>query len=458
MPDSRNIKILVCDDDETLCYLLKEQLLEEGFSVDTVYDGKFAIENLRKKNYDILLLDLQMKEVSGEEVLKFARDYDPTLSVIMMTAKTETRIAIEMIKLGAYDFIPKPYDFDDLLLTINRAIDLKQLLVENKILSTKVVKRTQNKIIGESAELQRTLSLAVKSAASESNILIEGETGTGKELFAEYIHRYSNRKDKPFVIINCASLPDQLIESELFGYEKGAFTDAKATKQGLVEIAHGGTLFLDEIGEMSLSLQPKLLRFLENGEYRRIGGVTSLTSNVRVIGATNKNLLDEAEKRNFRRDLLFRLNIITIRIPPLRDRRSDIIRLANYFIESNSPVRSPKRLSVEAENALLNYSFPGNVRELEHIIERAIIFAEGDIIEAADLNLPIKYEEIGAPAAHHEYALADGAVTMDEVEKAHILKILIRNNWSREKTAAMLEISQKTLYSKIKKYNLKKND
>jgi DNA-binding NtrC family response regulator len=457
MPESRNIKILVCDDDETLCYLLKEQLLEEGFSVETVYDGKYAIENLRRKSYDVLLLDLQMKEVSGEEVLKFARDYDPTMSVIMMTAKTETRIAIEMIKLGAYDFIPKPYDFDDLLLTINRAIDLKHLVVENKVLSNKVTKKIQGKIVGESPELQRTLNLAIKSAASGSNILIEGETGTGKELFAEYIHRRSNRKDKPFVIINCASLPDQLIESELFGYEKGAFTDAKSTKQGLVEIAHGGTLFLDEIGEMSLSLQPKLLRFLENGEYRRIGGVASLTSNVRVIGATNKNLLDEAEKKNFRRDLLFRLNIITIRIPPLRDRRSDIIRLANYFLQSNSPVRSPKRLSVEAENALLNYSFPGNVRELEHIIERAIIFAEGEIIDVEDLNLPLRLEEIKGGALKDETVFDDGFIKMDDVERAHILKILNRNSWNREKTALMLEISQKTLYTKIKKYNLRKN-
>lgn len=458
MQSGRNIKILVCDDDETLCYLLKEQLLEEGFSVETVYDGKFAIENLRRKSYDILLLDLQMKEVSGDEVLKFARDYDPTLSVIMMTAKSETRIAIEMIKLGAYDFIPKPYDFEELLLTINRAIDLKHLVVENKILSNKVTKKTQSKIIGESPELQRTLNLALKSAASDSNILIEGETGTGKELFAEYIHRNSTRKDKPFVIINCASLPDQLIESELFGYEKGAFTDAKATKQGLVEIAHGGTLFLDEIGEMSLSLQPKLLRFLENGEYRRIGGVSSLNSNVRVIGATNKNLLDEAEKKNFRRDLLFRLNIITIRIPSLNNRTSDIIRLSNYFLESNSPVRSPKKLSVEAENALLNYHFPGNVRELEHIIERAIIFAEGELIEVEDLNLPINVGELKGSFSVQDSIPEYSLVKMEDVEKHHILKILIKNAWNRETTAFQLGISPKTLYSKIKKYKLKKNE
>lgn len=458
MKNDRNIKILVCDDDETLCYLLKEQLLEEGFFVETVYDGKYAIENLRKKNYDVLLLDLQMKDISGDEVLKFARDYDPTMNVIMMTAKSETRVAIEMIKLGAYDFIPKPYDFDDLLLTINRAVELKQLVVENKVLSNKVTKKTQGKIVGESPELQRTLNFAVKSAASESNILIEGETGTGKELFAEYIHRHSQRKDKPFVIINCASLPDQLIESELFGYEKGAFTDAKSTKQGLVEIAHGGTLFLDEIGEMSLSLQPKLLRFLENGEYRRIGGVANLTSNVRVIGATNKNLIEEAERKTFRRDLLFRLNIITIRIPSLRNRRSDIIRLANFFLENNSPVRSPKKLSVEAENALLNYNFPGNVRELEHLIERAIIFAENDSIEVEDLNLPVNVAENKGVEREQEIFAYGGLIKMDDVEKVHIKKILELNSWNREKTSFQLDISQKTLYTKIKKYQLKKDE
>src|SRR5690606_23925074 len=276
---SKNSKILVCDDDETLCYLLKEQLLEEGFSVDTVYDGGAAIEAIKSKNYDALLLDLNLREVQGEGVLKFIADYNSSIQVIILTAQTEIRKAIECIKLGAYDFITKPYNFDELVLTIQRALEHKNLLVKTTILTDQVNKKHSTKIIGNSVGLQRAINLANKSAMSDSNILIEGETGTGKELFAEYIHKHSNRHENPFVVINCASLPDQLIESELFGHEKGAFTDAKSTKQGLVEIAHGGTLFLDEIGELSLALQPKLLRFLENGEYRRIGGVTNLTSN-----------------------------------------------------------------------------------------------------------------------------------------------------------------------------------
>src|SRR4030067_113853 len=377
---SKNAKILVCDDDETLCYLLKEQLLEEGFGVDAVYDGSFAIDAVKKKHYDVLLLDLNMKETSGEEVLKFVSEFNTSLQVVILTAQSEIRKAIDCIKMGAYDFITKPYNFDELVLAVNRAIEHKDLLVKTTILSNQINKKSASNIIGESLELHRVINLANKAAMSDSNILVEGETGTGKELLAEYIHKHSAREDKPFVVINCASLPDQLIESELFGHEKGAFTDAKNTKQGLVEIAHGGALFFDEIGEVSLALQPKLLRFLENGEYRRIGGVTNLNSNVRVIGATNRNLLEEADKKEFRKDLLFRLNVITLTIPPLRDRKEDVLLLANYFLKEKSPIRSPKSLSQESEDILLNYNFTGNIRELDHIIERAIIFADGEHI------------------------------------------------------------------------------
>jgi two-component system, NtrC family, response regulator AtoC len=451
----KNAKILVCDDDETLCYLLKEQLLEEGFIVDTVYDGSLAIEAIKGKNYDILLLDLNMGEVSGEDVLKFVNDYTSSLQVIVLTAQSDVKKAIECIKMGAYDFINKPYNFDELLVTINRALEHKELLVKTTILASQVNKKLSNSIIGESPELQKIINLANKSALSDSNILIEGETGTGKELFADYIHRHSARSDKPFVVINCASLPDQLIESELFGHEKGAFTDAKSTKQGLVEIAHGGTLFLDEIGELSLSLQPKLLRFLENGEYRRIGGVTNLTSNVRVIGATNRNLLEEADNKKFRRDLLFRLNVITLTIPPMRERKGDVLLLARHFLETKSPIRSPKKLSSEAEEALLKYGFPGNVRELDHIIERAMIFAEGDTIHVEDLNLPADVTENIEEVEDKLHQKIEEVLSMDEVEKKHIAHALRLNKWDRTQTASQLGISPKTLYTKIKKYQIK---
>jgi len=450
---SKNSKILVCDDDETLCYLLKEQLLEEDFAVDAVYDGNDAIDSIKKKHYDILLLDLNMKETSGEEVLRFVSDYSTSLQVVILSAQSEIKKAIECIKMGAYDFITKPYNFDELVITINRAIEHKDLLVKTTILSNQVNKQATSNIIGDSTELQRIMSLANKAAMSDSNILIEGETGTGKELMAEYIHKHSARDDKPFVVINCASLPDQLIESELFGHEKGAFTDAKSAKQGLVEIAHGGTLFLDEIGELSLTLQPKLLRFLENGEYRRIGGVTTLTSNVRVIGATNRNLIEEADNKKFRKDLLFRLNVITLTIPPLRERRDDILLLANHFIKEKTPIRAPKHLSNEAEELLMGYSFNGNIRELDHIIERAIIFAEGEIIYPEDLNLPQSYQV--QPRMHSEIEHSEEILSMEELERWHIKKVLDKNRWDRTQTANQLGISPKTLYTKIKKYELK---
>lgn len=444
----RNQRILIADDDETLCYLLKEELINEGFLVDISYDGQAAIDKIKYNNYDLLLLDLEMREVSGEDVLEFIGEHYPTLIVIILTAKSEMRTAIESIKSGAYDFITKPYEFGQLLITIERALEHKKLLVKNKVYESTTSQKDKN-IIGESKEILKILQLAEKAARSDSNILLEGETGTGKELFSEFLHNKSLRSDKPFVAINCASLPDQLIESELFGYEKGAFTDAKTSKQGLVEIANGGTLFLDEISEMSLSLQPKLLRFLENGEFRRVGGITNLSSNVRIIAATNRNLLEEAERKIFRRDLLFRLNVITFTIPPLRNRGTDILLLAEYFLKKKAGVRKPKQLSDEAKKALLSYSFPGNVRELHHTIERSIIFSESDLIKVEDLNLPRKYIEKSDGFLDNNGVM----VPLEETEKNHIISALEHFNWNREETARALGISQKTLYSKIKKYN-----
>lgn len=444
-------QILITDDDQTLCYLLKEELVQEGYSVDICFDGKFAIENMKKKTYDLLLLDLEMTEVHGEEVLVHANEHHPSTVVIVLTAKTDIRTAIDCIRKGAYDFISKPYEFGQLCVIIERALEHKKLLVKTTILSSKLDKSIPNTIIGESKSLRDVIGLADRAAKSDSNILLEGETGTGKELFAEFIHKHSNRNDQPMVAINCASLPDQLMESELFGYEKGAFTDAKTSKQGLVEFANGGTLFLDEIGELSLTLQPKLLRFLEKGEFRRVGGVNNLLSDVRVIGATNKNLMEEAEKKNFRRDLLFRLNVITLTIPALRDRGRDSIILANYFLQKKSPVRNVKLLSKESETALLNYKFPGNVRELEHSIERALIFSETEDITPKDLNLPQ-----GNLSEHDEsYDQEGNLISLENVEKTHIRKALDAYSWNRENSAKALGIAQKTLYSKIKKYNLK---
>ncbi len=448
--NTEDSKILIADDDEALCYLLKEELVTDGFAVDIVYDGKDAIESLKLKNYDLLLLDLEMKEISGEEVLKYVKDEQPYTQVIILTAKSEIRTAIKCIQQGAYDFIPKPYEFGHLRVTIKRAIEHRKLLLENQILSSKVNQVKHTKIIGNSETIKKVTGLAERAAKSDSNILLQGETGTGKELFAEYIHRQSQRNNKPFVAINCASLPDQLIESELFGYEKGAFTDAKQKKQGLVEIADGGTLFLDEIGELSLTLQPKLLRFLEKGEFRRIGGIANLKSNVKIIGATNKNLMEEAEKGSFRRDLLFRLNVITLTVPPLRERNNDILVLANYFIEKKSHYNSQKKLSSEAEKTLIAYTFPGNVRELEHIIERSLIFSDSQEIKVSDLGLPTEIS-----SSNNNFSLEPNLMSIEELESKLIKNTLDHFNWNRESSARSLGMSQKTLYSKIRKYQIK---
>jgi DNA-binding NtrC family response regulator len=448
----KNFNILICDDDEIIGYLVKELLVEEGYNADIVYDGNEAISAIRQKNYDLLILDLNLKTLRGEEVLKFVKDYDKTIEVIILSAETELKLAVQCVKQGAFDFIQKLYYTDELIPTVNRALYQKNLLQKTEILQKELDKISPIEIIGKSDSIIKLLSLAQRAAQSDSNILIEGETGTGKELLAKFIHKNSNRKNNSYVTINCASLPDQLLESELFGYEKGAFTDAKSTKRGLVEISNRGTLFLDEIGELSLSIQPKLLRFLENGEYRRIGGITNLKSDVRIICATNRNLMEEAEKKNFRKDLLFRLNVITLNIPPLRERKEDITLLVDHFLNIKSKSKVKKTLSDEALKVLMDYSFPGNVRELEHIIERAVIFSENNIIKADDIVIPRNATKQKFINSSEE--IPDYVTTLEDLEKWYIQKILYQNNLDRTKTAQQLGISIKTLYNKIKTYHL----
>jgi two-component system NtrC family response regulator len=449
-------RVLLADDDEAFCYTLREQLTEKGFSVDSAPTLRLINQSLNSAQYDLVLLDLGMPEKSGIEILQDIKANYPSVEVVILTGHNDAKQAVECMRIGAADYILKPYMIEELLVIIERIMEHKDLVIKNEVLEKRSDEKYHNKIIGESDLIKRLIAFAEKAARSESNVLIEGETGTGKELMAEFIHRKSPRAHKPFVVVNCASLPDQLIESELFGYEKGAFTDAKAAKQGLVEIANGGTLFLDEIGELSMAIQPKLLRFLENGDFRRIGGLTNLNSNVRVIGATNRNLIHEAEQKNFRQDLLFRLNVITLSIPALHERKEDIIILAEHFIKLKSPVRSPKSLSQDAVDALYNYHFPGNIRELEHIIERAIIFSEGNIIRASNLFLPSYTTGKSQVTVQNEFGLsAQELVSMEEVEKAHITKVLEANNWEQNKSAQVLGISLKTLYNKIKKYNLR---
>jgi DNA-binding NtrC family response regulator len=463
MPRKHNL--LIVDDEESLRTLLEGELGESGeFAVDTAADGGQAINQIQAKVYDVILLDIRMPRVSGLEVLTFVQEYSPTTQVIILTNYADVKTAIQTIKLGAYDFLAKPYDIDELFNTIHRAIERRQLFIDNKLMKNELTRRAGNfELIGRSPGFLKLVESATRFADSDSFVLIQGASGTGKELIAHLIHRKSPRSDRPFVAVNCASIPDTLLESELFGHEKGAFTNAYATKQGLVEVANGGTLFLDEVGDISPAIQPKLLRFLETGEFRRVGGTNLLSVDVRVVTATNKDLRAEVAAGRFREDLLYRLNVVTLRMPTLRERSEDIPILADYFLVRKAKSKTPKKLSEGALRVLLAYDWPGNVRELEHILEGAVLLSSGDTISEADLShhlirgertsmAPVSPDQ-GAPAG-------DGGspLSLDELERQHIERVLKQYQFSRTRTADALGISKKTLYLKIKRYGMKVAD
>jgi DNA-binding NtrC family response regulator len=449
---SRSYNLLIVDDEEPLRVILESELGDtEEFAIDTAADGAQAINLIQGKVFDVLLLDIRMPRVSGIDVLAFVRDYSPTTQVIILTNYADVRTAIETIKLGAYDFIAKPYDFDELLNTIHRAIERRQLYIDNKLMKSELTRKAGSlELVGRSPVFLRLIDSATRFAASDSFILIQGASGTGKELIAGLIHRRSPRNARPFVTLNCASLPDSLLESELFGHEKGAFTNAYENKQGLVEVANGGTLFLDEVGDISPAIQPKLLRFLETGDFRRVGGTHQLSVDVRVVSATNKDLREEVGAGRFREDLLYRLNVITLQMPVLKDRREDIPLLAEHFLARKSRARSPKQISPAALALLGDYPWPGNVRELEHVIEGLVLLSPGECIEESDLATYFGRPDRPAPAP--ETALTSGAMTLQEMERVHIQRTLELHGYSRMKTAEALGISKKTLYLKIKQY------
>jgi DNA-binding NtrC family response regulator len=460
---AKKYHILIVDDEESITFLLQTELEEfPEYHVDTALSGSEAINLVQSKPYDVVLLDIKMPRVSGLEVLKFIAEHSPTTQVIMLTNVVDIKTAVETVKMGAYDFVSKPYDRDQLLATVQRALERRQLVIEKE-----VMKRELNRlggaveIVGQSKVFRETLDHARKVAGSEAFVLIEGASGTGKELIAHLLHQESSRRDRPFVAVNCASIPDQLLESELFGHEKGAFTNAYVTKQGLVEVANGGTLFLDEVGDISPMTQPKLLRFLETGEFRRVGGTVSMRVDVRVISATNKNLQNEVKARRFREDLLYRLNVVSIRVPSLRERKEDIPLLVDYFLKRKSK-GNPKKISAAALEILQRYDWPGNVRELEHVIEGATVISQSDTVEPTDLWINAALSATtraasgaAAPAPAVPNNGTPELLSLEELERIHIERILRYNRWNRAKTAQMLGITPKTLYLKIKRYGLK---
>jgi DNA-binding NtrC family response regulator len=442
-------RVLVVDDEESITYLLKTELEDlPDFEVDTASNGTEALNLLQTKSYDVALLDIKMPRVSGMEVLKSIKDYAPATEVIMLTNVVDVKTAIETTKLGAYDFISKPYDPDQLRATVRRALEHKNLILEKELhqLGKPLI------LIGESSVFRDAVRKAKQLAASDAFVLIQGASGTGKELFARLVHEESDRKNHPFIAVNCAAMPDQLLESELFGHEKGSFTSAIKTKQGLVEVADGGTLFLDEVGDISVMTQPKLLRFLETGEFRRVGGTVNKTVNVRVISASNKNLQKEVQAGRFREDLLYRLNVVSIRLPDLKERKEDIPLLVEKFLSRKTRT---KRLSKEAMSILLKYDWPGNVRELEHAIEGAIAVSQDEEIQPKDLWMNVALHATSSPAISAMESDADKPISLEEVEKAYIEKILRHHHWNRSSTAATLGITTKTLYLKIKRYKIK---
>ena len=451
------ISVLAADDDPSFLEILKRLLGPEGYYLETVSDGLAAINILQAVPFDLILLDIEMPKITGVDVLKFVKDQDLDSEVIMLTGVQELKMAVECMKAGAFHYVTKPYSTDELLALVERALERKRLLVQNKALKTELARRAlPAHIVSQNKTLLEMLDVASRAASTDSTVLIEGATGTGKELVANFLHANSLRKDQPFLALNCSSIPETLIETELFGHEKGAFTDAKSAKQGLVEMATGGTLFLDEIAEMPLSTQPKLLRFLQTGEFRRVGGNKNMKSDARIISATNKDLLREASAGRFREDLLYRLNVITLHLPSLRERKEDIPLLVEHFLKSRAGIKEPKRIDEKAIGVLMKYEWPGNVRELENVIERSVILCQDDAISLDDLALPGGARSIleSRLVSSSNGIPAGSAVSLADMQKAHIEGVLNSVHWNKELAAKILGISVKTLYSKVQAYNL----
>jgi DNA-binding NtrC family response regulator len=449
------IKILIVDDEKVQAESLSGFLERNNFIVEIASSGKEAITKIKESVIDIILCDYKMPDISGIDVLKYAKGYNPEISVIIITAYGNIENAVEAMKLGAYDFIQKPIDLDVLMLLIEKIIERNSLISENKELKKTLFEKFKfSEIISNSDYIEEALNIAARTAKSKATVLLRGESGTGKELFAKAIHYSSDRKDKPFITINCSSFAESLIESELFGHEKGAFTGADKQRIGKLELANSGTLFIDEIGDISLQTQVKLLRFLQSGEIEKIGGNEKKILDVRIITATNRDLELLIKENKFREDFYYRINVVTIQIPPLRGRKTDIPLLIEHFIQkfSNENSKSGLTISKEAFDLLMQYDYPGNVRELENIIERGVVLARNDQITMNDLPIIVKNlkseNKSGAILAENE-KLPD---YLEKIEKDFILKSLEKTEGNQSKAAELLGISERNLRYRLKKW------
>ena len=449
-------KLLVVDDEHLIRWSLEQNLKKQGYEVVTAGTGEDALRLVREEQPDLVLLDIQLPGMSGIEALEKIKEHDEDIIVIMVTANSGLENAVRAMRLGAYDYVSKPFNLEELSIVVRKALDSLDLKQEVVRLRTETKKNGPPNIIGESQHVRSLMDVLDKVAHSEaSTVLVQGESGTGKELVAKWIHYSSNRAEKPFIAINCAAVPATLLESELFGHEKGAFTDAKTSKKGLFELADGGTVFLDEIGDMEMGMQAKLLRFLEDRSFRKIGGGRVFTVDVRIISATNKDLHKSIEERTFRNDLYYRLQVIPIMLPSLRERKEDIIPLATHFIglynrDFNKKVQG---IAGMAERMMTDYSWPGNVRELKNVIERAIILGNDDTLLLENLPLEIVAKTSapsGAPAS--SFRLPPEGIDIEEVEKELIRQALEITEWNQSKAAKKLNLGIDAFRYRMKKF------
>jgi DNA-binding NtrC family response regulator len=446
-------RILVVDDDIGMRETLEAVLTADGYDVAVASNGEEALSSIRQNSFDLMLLDNKMPDHMGTDLIPAIKQISPDTVVIIMTAFGTIKTAVESVKKGAFNFITKPFELDEVRLSIRQVVEMQKLARENtelrRMLKENVVLK---EIVGTSPKIQAVFEVIKKVVDYDVTILICGESGTGKELVAQAIHGNSPRRNNPFIKLNCAALPETLLESELFGYEKGAFTGAISSKPGRFEMARGGTMFLDEIGDTSLSMQSKLLRVLQEKEFERVGGKETIKVDVRIVAATNKDLKKEVEEKRFREDLFYRLNVVPIYVPPLRERIDDIPLLANHFLKELNTLfqKNFSSVSPEALACFMNYQWPGNVRELRNVLEKAVLLGDGKVITMEHLPEEVRKNK-GEPQTP---ALPQGS-SLDEIERIHIYRTLQDVGWNQTKASELLNIHRNTLREKIRKFNLK---
>ena len=458
MADTR---ILVVDDESRVREYFSEVLQREGFEVKTAENGEVAINLITQGSYDVILIDLNMPKVDGMAVLRHLVDHQPDSIGIILTGHATVKNAVEAMKLGAYDYLTKPAKMEEVLLVINRALEFRNLRRENLALKKQLKNKYKfENFIGDSPQMHAVFRIIEKVADTDSTILILGESGTGKELVARAIHYHSGRRDKPLVPVNCGAIPEDLLESELFGHEKGAFTHAIKTRIGRFELADGGTIFLDEVAEMSPHLQVKLLRVLQEQEFERLGATKTIRCDVRILAATNKNLDKLVQEGSFREDLYYRLKVIPIEIPPLRDRRSDIPLLVHHFLENiaRNKKKKIKGLSKDVMRAFMGYEWPGNVRELENIIERMVILSEGISLTLDDVPEKISHRQVSEQPV--KAIIPDEGISLssaiNDYERQLIITALEKAQWVKNRAAKLLNMNRTTLVEKIKKQGIER--